>query len=469
MSDDELFYGSDEDEKVHDSNDELEETIEEIDSVDDAKSTLEDGDKVEHEEDEEEEENDEDANEDSEDEEYGAVNTKKRKRTVVGNIKRCKSNETFVSARSTKSSKSSTTTKGSKGTKRVKSGTVSKNKKGTSGSTKKKPVLNSKLEKIYLSAKQQERLFRTLPNSKEASDDLPALPTKKPIVTNSTRYRSTVSETLCEPVGFEGPDDFAARIQASKTNTFEIERSFLLNKTRFVPFCPKEFYKNCPNFYTQPTAIACWWCTESFHSVPVPMPVRYHEDCADPERSYWQVTGVFCSPSCMLAKSRSIRTSENLARLFLKRAYCLKTVEVACAPDPLSLKKFGGKYSIEQFRATGGAGIKTIPHNMPFLPVSAGLCEIESFVTVIKEEGGAELAKKRFNGKAVFGSNIVPITSASVYVQKSVFAQAPTIDQQIKQSDSKLRLQQQQAPKSKTANILSFMSLTKHTEPGVKK
>lgn len=467
MSDDELFYGSDEDEKVHDSNDELEETLDEIESVDDAKSTHEDEDMLDNEE-EEEEENDEEANEHTEDEEYEGVNTKKRKSTVVGKIARCRSNETLVSARSTKSSKSS---KSSKTSKRASiAGTKSRNKKvGTSGSTKKKPVLNSKLEKIYLSAKQQERVFRPLPNSKEASDDSPALPTKKPIAKNSTWYRSTVSETLCEPVGFEGPDDFAARIQASKTNTFEIERSFLLNKTRFVPFGPKEFYKNCPNFYTQPTAIACWWCTESFHSVPVPMPVRYHEDCADPERSYWQVTGVFCSPSCMLAKSRSIRTSENLARLFLKRAYCLKTVEVACAPDPLSLKKFGGKYSIEQFRATGGAGIKTIPHNMPFLPVSAGLCEIESFVTVIREEGGAELAKKRFNGKAVFGSNIVPITSASVYVQKSVFAQAPTIDQQIKQSDSKLRLQQQQAPKSKTANILSFMSLTKHTEPGVKK
>lgn len=467
MSDDELFYGSDEDDKVNDSNDELEDKEEEIESADEAKSIEGEGENEEEEEEEEEMEEDEDENEDDEEYGYEDASTRKRKRTAT--MSRCKSNETLVSARSAKSAKSSKSGKSSKSATSSNNGkagkTVPKNTKRS-----KKPVLSSKLEKIYLSAKQEERLYRPPANTREDLESLTLPPSKKPTNVSHRRFKTTVSDQLCEPIGFEGLQDFAARLQACKTKTFEIERSFLLNKTRFVPFGPKEFYQQTASFYTKPTTIACWWCTESFLSLPVPMPVKYHEDFADPERSYWQVTGVFCSPSCMLSKSRSsMRNFENLARLFLKRAYSLKTAEVECAPDPLSLAKFGGKYSIEQFRATGGAGIKTVPHNMPFLPVSAGLCEIESFVTVIKEQGGVELAKKRFTGKAVFGANIVPITSSTVCVQKSHFAQAPTIEQQIQQSDSKLRLQQQQGAKAKTTNILSFMSLTKHENSGLKK
>lgn len=415
MSDDELFFGSDEEEVLHDSNDELEDVLNEDDVVSEAGEDCRSGEISD-------EEIEKDNNEDD----------------LLNNdqvLVRSKSNLTFTSG-GTKSSKSDSKVKTNR---------------------KKKVEMHPALEKLYISAKKEQKLLKKTPALVEvACTDLPlsSAPTKP-----FKRFKTTVTEKLSRPIGFKGDEDFEKRLETSKAKVFDIERTFLMKQTRFIPFGPPNMYTNTWEFYTKPTTICCWWCSETFENPPIPMPIRFH-DCG--EKSYWQITGIFCTPSCMLANSCRHRKSEALARVFLKKAYSLKTLGIQRAPDPLSLKKFGGLYTIEQFRATGGSNIATVAQNMPFVPVSAGLCEIENFVTVIKEEGGVELAKKRFNGRAIFGSNIVPNLSSSIYVQETPFARAPTIEQQIRQSDSKLRLQQAQA--TKRVNILSFMNVTKQGE-----
>ncbi len=71
--------------------------------------------------------------------------------------------------------------------------------------------------------------------------------------------------------------------------------------------------------------------------------------------------------------------------------------DVQPAPDPRSLRKFGGLYTTEQFRATGLAGVRTAPVSLPLLPFSAGITEIESIDLTISEVGGEELARRRIN------------------------------------------------------------------------
>ena len=161
----------------------------------------------------------------------------------------------------------------------------------------------------------------------------------------------------------------------------------------------------------------------------------------------------------MLAKLFQLKGSYALGRLLLKKMYGIPISEsIQPAPHPYSLRKFGGIYSIEEFRATGMTGVQTKLHEVPFLPLAAGIVEIDSVKIQVLENGDKELVNKRVRGRAYFGTNMIPLNSATIHVQKGRFAQAPTIEDQIAQSDSKFRLQQTASAK-KTGNILDFMKV----------
>jgi hypothetical protein len=292
------------------------------------------------------------------------------------------------------------------------------------------------------------------------SDDL--LPftdttTEAPAMKKYRRLPSTLDQ-LTSPIGFTDSGVFSKRIEESRSKKFTVKRTFYLSHTRYIPFGNTSFYKDPAEFYSQPTSLCCQWCTEQFSNPPFPMPTKYTENIVA-KTFFFTVTGQFCSPSCMLSRLFQVKGSYALGRLLLKRMYSVPiSKDIQPAPHPHSLKKFGGLYSIDEFRATGMNGITTVLHEVPFLPLAAGLVEVDNVHIEVLEDGGKELVRKRVRGRAYFGNNMIPLNSATIHVQKGRFAHAPTIEDQIAQSDSKYRLQQTAAAK-KTGNILDFMKI----------
>jgi hypothetical protein len=146
--------------------------------------------------------------------------------------------------------------------------------------------------------------------------------------------------------------------------------------------------------------------------------------------------------------------------MMMRRVYGVPmTAELQAAPDPRCLRKFGGIYSVEQFRATAAAGVRTAVVCLPFLPFSAGITEIESIDITISEVGGAELARRRVRGGANAAGLANPISNPlPVNTQRGKFATAPTIREQIEASDRRLRLQMAVIPaERKKKTLLDFM------------
>lgn len=280
-------------------------------------------------------------------------------------------------------------------------------------------------------------------------------------------------QVLNEPVGFKETKEDAYtlehRIKNSEKSEFKIDRTLFLKRTRYVPFGTDKFYKKPDEFYSSPTDLCCLWCTETFEGLPIPLPLRLHENPIDKNDYAFHVTGQFCSPSCMLAQMKRSGPVV-LGRVLLKRLYGIgMRVEIPFAPDPRSLRKFGGLYSIEEFRGTGGSGIHTHLVLPPLIPVTIGITEIEKTITVVTEVGGKELACRRvaLRGGGIGGGTFAPFSNPNKkHLQRGKFCTAPTIEEQISASDRKLRLQMQDSAtskKKKRPNIMSFMKLKSTT------
>ena len=273
-----------------------------------------------------------------------------------------------------------------------------------------------------------------------------------------------VADALHEEIGFD--DDIGTmehRIKKSKKEEFKIDRTVFLSKTRFVPFGTPTFFKDTCEFYSNKTDLCCLWCTEKFTNLPIPFPYKYKQRGRDD--FIFHVNGQYCSPSCMLAKMKTVRRSLDMGRLMLKKIYGINiSIDIPVAPPIESLKKFGGKYTIKEFRATGGSGIKTAPVQPPFVPFSAGITEIERTQTVISELGGKELACRRISIKTggVYSNHTPFNNTRPEKQQRGKFASAPSIKDQISLSDQRLRLQRNDIGQTKKkSDIMKFMKFKK--------
>ena len=121
--------------------------------------------------------------------------------------------------------------------------------------------------------------------------------------------------------------------QNRKKGYFELLRSFIKNDT-----------------WLHHTDVCCWWCCHTFDSVPIGLPEKY-----DSRIKKFQVKGVFCSFSCMLAYKNQVYRSRDTDYLIkflyskLTGTFLLDAV-LKSAPPRCSLKMFGGELTIEEFR-----------------------------------------------------------------------------------------------------------------------
>lgn len=101
--------------------------------------------------------------------------------------------------------------------------------------------------------------------------------------------------------------------------------------------------------WTQKTDVACWHCCHQFDNPPVPIPKHY-----DTFQKCFVVYGNFCSLSCAkqyIAENSSFDWSQQIS-LFTKMALTLyNTSHVIASPPRLSLKMFGGPFSIDKFHS----------------------------------------------------------------------------------------------------------------------
>lgn len=122
----------------------------------------------------------------------------------------------------------------------------------------------------------------------------------------------------------------------------------------------------------------CWWCREPFNGAPVGLPLRFHKNkefgqeaekmkkhfklfnlTTDHGNEYFETEGIFCSFCCCKAfildsipkqQAKYRKSSGLLTLLYLKINSVLE--KIVPAPSWKVLRKWGGKLTIEEFRAS---------------------------------------------------------------------------------------------------------------------
>lgn len=222
-----------------------------------------------------------------------------------------------------------------------------------------------------------------------------AAPKESPLPAEPDDSRLPPSVTKCMPqppsIGWK-PSIRAVMNDRLERNgsagTVVIKRDVQYRVQRYFPTQHGARMEDAIDFYSTPTDLACLWCTEPFETPPIPKAERFRT-CAG---VYWfEVSGQYCSPSCALAscgpKERPVM--HHLIRVVYgvksRVDECIKPVIVSAAPPREALRKFGGQYTIEEFRATGAVSIEASITSLPFLPVNAGIEEVERVDTVFAE------------------------------------------------------------------------------------
>jgi hypothetical protein len=138
-------------------------------------------------------------------------------------------------------------------------------------------------------------------------------------------------------------DDKANVVQTETENDHQEQ-----NRKRGYFELLRDFVKNEDWLYK--TDVCCWWCCHNFDSVPIGIPEKY-----DQRVKKFQVKGVFCSFSCMIAYKNE-KKSGHLKDYLIKYLYnkitgtLLLDANLQPAPPRCTLKMFGGELDIEEFR-----------------------------------------------------------------------------------------------------------------------
>jgi hypothetical protein len=248
---------------------------------------------------------------------------------------------------------------------------------------------------------------------------------------------NSLCKSMRDPIHI-AEDDMDKRVE--NVDECKIERNIWVKRTRYFPFNVKANH-DLKLFYTTPTSLCCMWCTEQINRIPIPMPMSFSK----PLNAFY-VFGQYCSCQCMIAKADT-EGKRPMARHMLGTAYGVPyATPINPAPSPYVMQKYGGSMTNEQYRATFlSAKLKTSLIRLPFVPFAAGIEEIEKIKTVIYEYGDESKVARVVNASLVISRPSAIQTSNPRKMQRSKFSKLPTIEEQIAQSERKLRLERQDA------------------------
>jgi hypothetical protein len=134
------------------------------------------------------------------------------------------------------------------------------------------------------------------------------------------------------------------------------------------------------------TSILCYYCSHKFKGQPLSLPEQYDE-----KKKLFKVFGVFCSWGCMKSYNNELNDSNNVFRsnlIFLLHGKLEGNyMNINASPPKFSLKCYGGKFTIEEFRKNSSN--RKLNYEMlvpPLIPINPLIDKNINFTWVSNDE-----------------------------------------------------------------------------------
>lgn len=182
----------------------------------------------------------------------------------------------------------------------------------------------------------------------------------------------------------------------------------------------------------------CMFCTLAITETPYPCPVSYRRAL-----DVFEVEGQFCSLNCVCAYVENKHFERKpLFRHMCKQLYGIAYREqIFPTPDPYLMQKFGGALTELQFRNLVPAE-NVIQREMleaPLIPFTSGLQQItKKHLVFYRRNNDNEVDQIIRNIRT---NNYIRSVQTGRKIQKSTFAQSVDIEEQIRVSDQRVKMQ----------------------------
>lgn len=136
------------------------------------------------------------------------------------------------------------------------------------------------------------------------------------------------------------------------------------------------------------TDIHCWWCCHKFDTIPCILPEKYH-------KTFFYGSGCFCSYNCAMSynfdlNDHKVWDRQTLINLIVHKIYGYDNITVHKAHPRQTLKMFGGKMSIENFRENNYNVTKEIKFLLPPLFCTVAAIEEKPIAGFLEDTIGRE-------------------------------------------------------------------------------
>jgi hypothetical protein len=142
--------------------------------------------------------------------------------------------------------------------------------------------------------------------------------------------------------------------------------------------------------YQENANSVCWNCCHDFDNLPIFIPNKY-------VNNIFYVSGCFCSFECckryIVENYNSTEMWEKMSLLHLFKTISTSDSQIILAPNKKSLKMFGGKYTIEEYRKNNVENHDIILP--PIVPITDFEYTFESITKNIKNTNNFRLSRKK--------------------------------------------------------------------------
>jgi len=179
--------------------------------------------------------------------------------------------------------------------------------------------------------------------------------------------------TIEFPTAYVNIDNFSSLpSNINKNNIDKKEESSTISEEKNICNCLDDFIEN--KNWVKKTNILCWWCCHSFENSPFGIPIKYKND-------KFYVTGCFCSLECASSYNfyenntiQDVWECYSLINLLSQKLEYKNIIKLA--PHKVSLKIFGGKLEIDEFRTFTNSNKIVNVLDYPMIPTNQQLEEI---------------------------------------------------------------------------------------------
>jgi len=186
---------------------------------------------------------------------------------------------------------------------------------------------------------------------------------------NGLKYNPSIES----PTAYHNVDNFTSLpSNFNKSDIDKKEEANIIIEKKNIYNCLEDFIEN--KNWIKKTNILCWWCCHSFENSPFGIPIKYKND-------KFHVTGCFCSLECASSYNfyenntiQDVWECYSLINLLSQKLEYKNIIKLA--PHKVSLKIFGGKLEIDEFRNFTNSNKIVNVLDYPMIPTNQLLEEI---------------------------------------------------------------------------------------------